>query len=427
MSARTIARAALLAALVAGLALSGMALARSVDLKEGSVSGEKPAARDIQDTIWFQGFVADATSGEPINATYTVIAEILDSSLNGGNVWGPETHNATVITDGWFNIELGSIASPLPAFDDPPYFLELTINGEVLGPRLKLASVPSAFRASSSDIELTLPYQETVNSGSKAFDITQTGNAICGDFDIDNVSSSAAALYGRHNGIGPAVLGWSDGSGPAIKGVATTDGRAGEFQGSVTIEDTLRVGTFIVSERHAAVAGTLLTSGFMMSEGAEEGYVLTCQDSWFGQGVWEPLPRVLLDRHSESALTTIGSSPTQYDDSEVTLTIPGPGYVAVEADVWVAISHTETVADKLLLGISTSPTELPTHIEAITGWVIPSTWPSGTPERTLYVHNTFRETSAGTKTYYLVGEMMWGQDAGDQFRYSHMRAVYYPD
>lgn len=426
MSARTNARAALLAALIAGLALSGMALAGSVDLKNGAVFDEEPPSRDIQETIWFQGFVADATSGEPINATYTVIAEILDSSLDGSSVWGPETHNTTLITDGWFNIELGSIASPLPSFDDPPYFLELTIDGEVLGPRLKLASVPSAFRASSSDIELTLPYQETVNSGSKAFDITQTGGAVCGDFTIDNVSSTAAALYGTHNGLGPAVMAWANGDGPALKAVANGDGYAGDFRGPVSIEDTLRVAGMAMFERHAAVAGTLLTSGFMMSEGAEEGYVLTCQDSWFGQGAWEPLPRSQIDVHEETTTTIIGTSVTQYDDAQVSLTTPGPGYIVVEANVWLTLSHSSGTDDDLVVGISESPVSLPASPSAWSVWLVPSAWPSAAPENTLYAHNTFWESSAGTYTYYLVGQMLSGQNAGDTFEYAHVRAVYYP-
>ena len=58
---------------------------------------------------------------------------------------------------------------------------------------------------------------------------------------------------------------------------------------------------------------------------------------------------------------------------------------------------------------------------------IPGTWPTDTTiNQTLYVHNTFSVTASGTYTYYLVGQMTSGQDAGDYFWYAHMRGVYHP-
>lgn len=132
------------------LVCSNSAEAASVDLREGVLPGCEPS-RAVQPTVWFQGFLADAATGEAVDAAYNVAAEIYDAAEGGASVWGPETHPAVPVTDGWFSIELGSIESPLPSFDAPPYYLELTVNGETLVPRQKLASVPSALRASSVD------------------------------------------------------------------------------------------------------------------------------------------------------------------------------------------------------------------------------------------------------------------------------------
>ncbi len=137
--------------LVAGLALAVTAAARSVSISDAKLAQGPGGDRLVEDTIWFQGYLADATSGDPINATYNIAAQMYNLPAGGASLWGPETHVGVEITEGWFNIELGSVIGGLPAFDDPPYFLKLTVNGEALTPRLKVASVPSAFQASSAD------------------------------------------------------------------------------------------------------------------------------------------------------------------------------------------------------------------------------------------------------------------------------------
>ena len=132
------------------VAISGLALARSVDLEQSSVSFDPAASRAIQQSVWFQGYLADSTTGDPITATYNMVAQIFNASSGGSSVWGPETHVGVVITEGWFNIELGKTVA-LPAFSSPPYYLQLTVNGEVLTSRLKLASAPMSFTAANAD------------------------------------------------------------------------------------------------------------------------------------------------------------------------------------------------------------------------------------------------------------------------------------
>jgi hypothetical protein len=107
--------------------------------------------------------------------------------------------------------------------------------------------------------------------------------------------------------------------------------------------------------------------------------------------------------------------------------VPGPGYIAVEGNVYVKMSHAEGIEDRLFLAISESPTDMPIDFTTMTVWEISSTLPADTVNRTFYVHNTFRVYSGGTYTYYLVGMMDQGQDAGDLFWYAHLRGVYYPD
>ncbi len=245
----------LAAVLVAGLAVTSATSARLVDFDETS------PVRDVAETVWFQGYLADYPAGDPVSATHDIDARIYAAEAGGTPLWGPETHSSVIITQGWFNIELGSILSPLPDFDTPPYYVDLTINGEILAPRLKLASVPSSLRAGEAD-GLTLPYAGTVSSSDRAMSVTNTGTGIGGYFKVNNVASSAAALYGNTDGTGSAVIGWSTGSGAAVRGHAAGSGLAGLFDGDVEME------------------------GFSMPTGANDGYILMSDAS--GNGSWEP-------------------------------------------------------------------------------------------------------------------------------------------
>jgi hypothetical protein len=337
MKAKRVAPTALavLVVLAAGVQLLA-APTGALDLREGVLGSPPPPHRDIQETVWFQGYLTDDATGDPIEATYTVEARIYDAEVGGASVWGPEAHVGTAVSGGWFSIELGSVVAPLPAFDDPPYYLQIWIDGEMLDPRLKLASVPSAFQSLDADNDgLTLPYSAMYSDPGTAFAITYQGPNICGLFYTDNPASSAAALYGKHNGSGAATLGWAEGDGPGVKGVSdgagsavlgvsNAGGHAGEFDGTVRITDTLRVegpiyGADAVVEHSVIVGDTLLTAGFMMPTGAAEGYVLTCDDSW-GSASWQPVGFSLpysgsvssADPTAAVAVTQTGTGPAYY-------------------------------------------------------------------------------------------------------------------
>ncbi len=157
--------------LVTGLAITGATSASSIDFREGTML-EGDAMRDVAPTIWFQGFLADYDTGDPVNATYNIVARIFAVPSGGGALWGPETHHGVTITQGWFNIELGSVIGSLPDFATPPYFVELIVDGEILAPRLKLASVPTALHAGTSDdgdywyeIDEGIAYADTIAIG----------------------------------------------------------------------------------------------------------------------------------------------------------------------------------------------------------------------------------------------------------------------
>jgi len=207
MSFRTVKRLVLLAALAVAVTSSGMAVGRSLTLGD---AGQAPVGeRTTQETVWFQGFLADEATGDPVNATYSVVARIYDAAAAGVLIWGPETHAGTTITEGWFNVELGSIAGPLPPFNDPPYYLSLQVNGEFLTPRLKLASVPSAIQSATADL---VPFFTSYSGANEAFQLIDTNTM---DYDAlyiarDGGTDAAFAIYGRNSGPEAVIRGWQN-------------------------------------------------------------------------------------------------------------------------------------------------------------------------------------------------------------------------
>ncbi len=255
----------------------------------GSGANGSYAGRGIAETIWFQGFLADVDTGDPINGTVTVEAEIFDGPDAGVSVWGSETHNGVSVVEGWFNIELGSIES-LPGFDTPPYYLELHVDGENMDARQKFASVPMAYNASDFD----LPYNGTVSTPGTAFHVEQLG--------------AGTGIYSRVGGSNPAIVGAHSASGVAIRGTSLS-GTAGDFIGDVDVDGDLSVnhnldvaddldvtgsatvGDSLVVTGNATVGDTLDALAvecynFKMTNNATDGYVLTADNS--GQGWWLP-------------------------------------------------------------------------------------------------------------------------------------------
>jgi hypothetical protein len=100
-------------------------------------------------TINYQGRLADS-SGESISGTVTMVFALYDSFTAGNLIWGPESHDNVPVSNGLFNVQLGSqIPGGVPAsvLDDGGVWLEVTVEGDTLSPREKLAAVPFAIVA----------------------------------------------------------------------------------------------------------------------------------------------------------------------------------------------------------------------------------------------------------------------------------------
>jgi hypothetical protein len=128
---------------------------------------------------------------------------------------------------------------------------------------------------------------------------------------------------------------------------------------------------------------------------------------------------------NESATTTILATPMQYNQAHATLTVPGPGYITVTSSVRFKINHYTGTTDTICLNHSTTPTTIGIALTMMTEEVRAAIPTTGQIEMTRTVVGNFPVLSAGTYTYYLVGQMLSGQDVGDVFWYAQTTGVYH--
>jgi hypothetical protein len=92
----------------------------------------------------YQGYLTDG-SGKPLNGTYDLEFQLFDDILAGSMEWGPETHIDVPVTNGIFQVVLGTFVTLYPNDFDEALFLAVAVDGTDVTPRQPLHSVPYAF------------------------------------------------------------------------------------------------------------------------------------------------------------------------------------------------------------------------------------------------------------------------------------------
>ncbi len=97
----------------------------------------------------YQGYLSTPT-GAPANTPQTLIVRIYDAA-SGGNLLFTETHSSVTMTNGIFNILLGSV-DELDLKFNAQYYLGITVGTDPeMSPRQPLAASPYAIRAATAD------------------------------------------------------------------------------------------------------------------------------------------------------------------------------------------------------------------------------------------------------------------------------------
>jgi hypothetical protein len=125
--------------------VSALALAAVVAITGGPVH-----ATEVPGTLSFTARLVDDKSDAPVAGAHSVVFALFDAEAAGHSVWN-ETHSVTIAEDGLVFVELGdTTALDSRVFDGTDRWLEITVDGNVMSPRIVLDSVPYAVRSTAA-------------------------------------------------------------------------------------------------------------------------------------------------------------------------------------------------------------------------------------------------------------------------------------
>jgi len=131
------------------------------------------AGAQIPQKLNYQGFLTNA-SGTPLDVPAGVPMTFALFAATGPALYTEP--QLVPVNKGLFNVVIGSVTSMTLAFD-VPYFLEVTVNGEILAPRQPLASSAYALRSGCIPGDRVTCYDGT--AGTPGVNNCQTGTRIC--------------------------------------------------------------------------------------------------------------------------------------------------------------------------------------------------------------------------------------------------------
>lgn len=104
---------------------------------------------DTSRLLNYQGKLTDANG--PVTGTVSITFSIYDVPTGGSPIW-TEPHNNVTVTNGIFNVVLGSINSiPDSVLNGGTQYLDIAVNGEPISPRQQIVSVLFAVKAQDAD------------------------------------------------------------------------------------------------------------------------------------------------------------------------------------------------------------------------------------------------------------------------------------
>jgi hypothetical protein len=113
-----------------------------------------PARAQVPGRVNFQGLLLDS-AGQPLTGTVSLQLQLFAAASGGSALW-TETHASVSVTNGIYDVVLGSLTPLTPAlFSASPRYLQVTVNGQVLSPRREFVAVPFALKAETANSATT--------------------------------------------------------------------------------------------------------------------------------------------------------------------------------------------------------------------------------------------------------------------------------
>jgi hypothetical protein len=163
------------------------------------------AYAEVPGTVSFTGRLSD--SAGPVQGSVDLQLELFDAESGGSVVWN-ESQTAQA-QEGLVYIELGAV-TPLDdtVFDGGDLWLEVTVNGEAMSPRIAVRSVPYAVRAGIADRALEADSVGGIQPGDMVTGVT-AGNGLQGGGMGGDVTLSVDPNVVQNRVTGTCVTGSS--------------------------------------------------------------------------------------------------------------------------------------------------------------------------------------------------------------------------
>ncbi len=214
------------------------------------------AQTGIPQVINYHGKLKDV-AGNPLTGTYNFTFRLYDASTGGNMVWGPETHNSVAVTNGYFNVKLGSVL-PFNLDFIKPYWLSIKVGADPeMTPRIPLTTFGYAFTAQGLYREGANISIKTVSSGNIILESAGNIQLLGGNVGIGTPTpTSKLSVAGRVN-INSLLLeasgnqeegGIGEIKNREVTGVAA-EGKAVRFDGS---DDYVDLGNAIKNLDHSS-------------------------------------------------------------------------------------------------------------------------------------------------------------------------------
>lgn len=119
----------------------------SLYAQEEITKSSKESVSTIPSKLSYQGVLA-SNDGTPLDGQYDMQFRLFTTASGGTAIW-TETQSNISVNNGIFNVFLGSVSSLEGITFDTPYWLEITVSGNTLTPRIELTSSAYSMRTRS--------------------------------------------------------------------------------------------------------------------------------------------------------------------------------------------------------------------------------------------------------------------------------------
>ena len=112
--------------------------------------GAGRAFADVPGKMNYQGKLTNAAGGLVADGSYGMTFGLFDALTGGAELWS-EAHGSVQVTNGLFNVILGSASDLTSTFQgNDSLYIEVAVGGETLSPRQEMVSVGYALEVSET-------------------------------------------------------------------------------------------------------------------------------------------------------------------------------------------------------------------------------------------------------------------------------------